>query len=57
MLYKGPNNPMAVKFNPKPQIGLFLESLFPEGYSLIQVDGEEWIVETKHIKKLKEETC
>lgn len=57
MLYKGPNNPMAVKFNPKPQIGLFIENLLPEGYSLIQVDGEEWIVETKHIKKLKEEKC
>ena len=57
MLYKGPNNPMAVKFNPKPQIGLFVKNIRPEGYALVQVEGQEWIVETKQIKKLKEETC
>ena len=54
MLYKGPNNPMAVKFNPKPQIGLFVKDINPSGYALIQVEGQEWIVETKHIKKLRE---
>jgi hypothetical protein len=48
---------MAVKFNPKPQIGLFVKNIRPEGYALVQVEGQEWIVETKQIKKLKEETC
>ena len=57
MLYKGPNNPMAVKFNAKPKIGLFIKDVKPGGYALIQVEGQEWIVETKQIKKLKEETC
>jgi hypothetical protein len=45
---------MAVKFNPKPQIGLFVKNINPSGYALIQVEGQEWIVETKHIKKLRE---
>jgi len=48
---------MAVKFNAKPQIGLFVKDLITDGYALVQVEGQEWIVETKHIKKLKEETC
>lgn len=59
MLYRGPNNPMAVKFNPKPEIGIFLKEIYPSEYALVQVDGQEWIVEQKHIKKLKikEEQC
>ena len=55
MLYKGPNNPMAVKFNSEPKVGLFLNETGYDGYILTLVDGQEWIVEEKHVRKVKEE--
>ena len=55
MLYKGPNNPMAVKFNGEPKVGLFLNETGYAGYILTLVDGQEWIVEEKHVRRVKEE--
>ena len=53
MLYKGPNSPMAVKFNDEPKIGLFLKETSHEGFLCISVDGETWIIEEKHTRRLK----
>lgn len=53
MLYKGPNNPMAVKFNSEPKIGIFLKESEYKEYSLVSIEGQEWIVENKQIKKMK----
>ena len=55
MLYRGPNNPMAVRFNDKPKIGLFVEKAEYEGFIVIEIEGETWIMEEKHIRKLKGE--
>ena len=46
---------MAVKFNDKPKIGLFVEKAEYEGFIVIEVEGETWIMEEKHIRKLKGE--
>lgn len=53
LLYKGPNNPMAVKWNEKPKIALFIEAAMQEGFAKISIEGEQWVVEEKHIRKLK----
>lgn len=53
MLYKGPNNPMAVRFNDKPKIGIFVEGSEYQDYNVVLIDGEEWIVENKQVKKFK----
>ena len=53
MLYKGSNAPMAVKFNGKPCVGIFLKETGHAGYALILVEGQEWIVDKKQIKKMR----
>ena len=62
MLYRGKetlSSPMAVKFNEKPKIALFLENTPYDGYASINIEGDTWIVEKKQIKRLrtKEEQC
>ena len=54
MLYKGPNNPMAVKFNEKPKVALFLERAGFEGFVSISIEGETWIIDEKHARQFKE---
>ena len=54
MLYKGPNNPMAVKFNEKPKVALFLERAGFEGFVSISIEGETWIIDEKHARHFKE---
>jgi len=44
---------MAVKFNDEPKIGLFLKETNHEGFLCISVDGETWIIEEKHTRRLK----
>jgi uncharacterized Fe-S cluster-containing protein len=53
MLYKGPNNPMAVRFNNEPKIGIFVGEAEYKDYNLVLIDGQEWIVENKQVKKFK----
>jgi len=54
LLYKGSNNPAAIKFNEKPKVAIYKKEAEYEDYSIIMVDGEDWVVERKHIRKLKE---
>ena len=53
MLYKGPNNPMAVRFNKEPKVGIFVGESEYKDYNLVLIDGQEWIVENKQVKKFK----
>lgn len=55
MLYKGPNNPMAVRWNEKPKIALFIENASYEGYIKINIEGEQWVVQETQIRKFKGE--
>jgi len=55
MLYKGANNPMAVKFNDKPKVGIFLKETKHQGYILALIEGQEWIVDKKQSSKMKTE--
>ena len=53
MLYKGPNNPLAIKLNDKPSIAIFLGESEHSDYVTIFIDGEQWTVETKRVNKLR----
>jgi|TARA_E500000318_G_C3535572_1_gene202403 hypothetical protein len=44
---------MAVKFNEKPKIALFLENTSYDGYASINIEGDTWIIEKKQIKRLR----
>lgn len=55
MLYKGQNNPMAVKFNNKPKVGIFLKESGHTGYILASIEGQEWIIDEKQINKMEVE--
>lgn len=58
LLYRGLNNPQAVKFNNEPKVALFLENSSYDGFIEILLDGENWIVERKHTRKItKEKKC
>ena len=53
MLYKGPNNPMAVKFNNEPKIAIFVKESGYDDFNVVLIEGQEWIVADKQIKKFK----
>ena len=57
MLYRGPNNPMAVKLNDSPRVAVFINETEYEDYVSILIDGQKWIVETKQTKPMKELQC
>jgi hypothetical protein len=46
---------MAVKWNEKPKIALFIEKATYEGYIKINIEGEQWVVQETQIRKLKGE--
>ena len=57
MLYRGPNNPMAVKLNDAPKIAVFLDKTEYTDFVKILIDGQNWIVEKKQTRVMKEQPC
>jgi hypothetical protein len=46
---------MAVKFNDKPKVGIFLKETKYQGYILALIEGQEWIIDKKQSSKMKTE--
>lgn len=53
MLYKGPNNPLAVKLNEKPSVAIFLDESSHSDYVTVFINGEQWTVESRYVNKLR----
>ena len=49
------DGPMAVKFNNKPKVGIFLKESGHSGYILASIEGKEWIIDEKQINKMEVE--
>jgi hypothetical protein len=55
LLYRGTNNPLAVKWNDEPRVGLYLDKAEYEGFIVIMVEGDKWVIEEKHARVILRE--
>jgi hypothetical protein len=44
---------MAVKFNNEPKIAIFVKESGYDDFNVVLIEGQEWIVADKQIKKFK----
>ena len=51
MLTPTPDAPLSFKYIDEPSIGLFVKGVVEDkDFSLVLIDGENWVIKNKHIK-------
>tara|TARA_R110002167_G_C12132623_1_gene599246 strand:- start:217 stop:462 length:246 start_codon:yes stop_codon:yes gene_type:complete len=50
MLSPTPSAPLAFKYVEEPSIGLYVENAEDKDFSFVLIDGERWVIKSKHIK-------